>query len=164
MHVRTMTAIDDQPPAPDSDIEFELQLIVPAVQDAVDRRAPPRTGLPSHLAMEPFAATSGDAEGAALMKDADKRSLPRTDDPSRGRAGESSRTWFRTSRIFNENGAWYIATREGINVGPYHDLRRAQIDAGRLISMLEDYAKFGSQAQELTIRQFLDRPSSTRKS
>jgi hypothetical protein len=156
-----MTITDDQPPATNAD--FELQLITPPLQRGIDRSVPRRADYPAHLTIEPMAWTSVDTSGTAKINESAKRSTSHTDDPSKHRTGESARIWFRTSRIFNENGAWYIAPREGINVGPYHQLRRAQLDAERLIQMLKDHADFGRQVQELTIRQFLHRPQYTRK-
>jgi len=156
-----MKITDNQPTA--TNASFELQLLTPPLQRGIDRSVPLRADYPAHLTIEPMAWTSEDTSGTAEINEPAKRSTSRTDDPSKHRTGESARIWFRTSRIFNENGAWYIATREGINVGPYDQLQRAQLDAERLIQMLKDHADSGRQAQELTIRQFLHRPQSTRK-
>ena len=37
------------------------------------------------------------------------------------RKGEDSPHPFRSTRFFNANGAWYFATREGEDVGPFPD-------------------------------------------
>jgi len=74
------------------------------------------------------------------------------------RDGEAERTWFRTERVFRENGAWFIATREGINVGPYDNPDSARRDARKLIRLLAQKSVYGPQEQALTIRQFMRRP------
>ena len=37
------------------------------------------------------------------------------------RYGEVSHTPFRSQRLFSVNGQWYFDTREGEQIGPYHD-------------------------------------------
>ncbi len=39
----------------------------------------------------------------------------------RNRYGEDSHPPFRSQRLFSENGQWYFDTREGKQVGPYHE-------------------------------------------
>lgn len=77
---------------------------------------------------------------------------------SQSRDGEATRLWFRTDRVFRQNGWWYISTREHINVGPYETAEEARRDVPRLIELLEEKAPFGEQAQALTIHQFMNRP------
>lgn len=38
----------------------------------------------------------------------------------------STRTHFRTSRMFEENGYWYFNTREGEMIGPFKDKLEAE--------------------------------------
>ena len=76
--------------------------------------------------------------------------------PSRG--GEATRLWFRSDRVFHENGGWYISTREGIDVGPYQSAGIAHKEAKRLIELLAHSAENGVQDLALTIQQFMDRP------
>jgi hypothetical protein len=76
----------------------------------------------------------------------------------RSRSGESDRVWFRTERIFFQNGRWYIATREGIDVGPFADARTARREARHLVKLLAEARKHGEQDAGLTIQQFIHRP------
>ncbi|MEW8352531.1 MAG: DUF6316 family protein [Candidatus Thiodiazotropha sp.] len=42
------------------------------------------------------------------------------------RYGEEGYPPFRTQRLFSENGQWYFDTREGSQLGPYHDIKEAK--------------------------------------
>lgn len=42
------------------------------------------------------------------------------------RKNEADKVWFRGDRCFNADGQWYLATREGVNVGPFTNQRAAQ--------------------------------------
>jgi pimeloyl-ACP methyl ester carboxylesterase len=42
-----------------------------------------------------------------------------TDAPRRHRAGETRRSYFRSDRVFNADGAWYFTTRNENRVGPF---------------------------------------------
>ena len=42
------------------------------------------------------------------------------------RAGETHRRWFRSDRIFSVGMAWFIATREGIDIGPFNSRKEAK--------------------------------------
>lgn len=42
------------------------------------------------------------------------------------RKNEEERVWFRSDRCFCANGHWFLATREGVNVGPFTSQRAAQ--------------------------------------
>lgn len=42
------------------------------------------------------------------------------------RKNEPERVWFRGERCFNADGKWYLATREGVNIGPFIDRRSAE--------------------------------------
>ncbi|MEJ2455894.1 MAG: DUF6316 family protein [Candidatus Thiodiazotropha sp.] len=42
------------------------------------------------------------------------------------RYGEVDNPPFRTQRLFTENGQWYFDTREGTQVGPYHDINEVK--------------------------------------
>lgn len=75
---------------------------------------------------------------------------------SRGRKGEEERTWFRAGRIFREGDAWFVATREGIDVGPFESEEQARQNAERLVEILE---RTTSPVEALiAIREFRDRP------
>ena len=53
------------------------------------------------------------------------------------RRGEPSRGHFaRSERFTFANGAWYFATREGMDVGPFADREHAQKACDRLLPML----------------------------
>jgi len=54
-----------------------------------------------------------------------------------GRRDESTKTWFRSDRVFNCNGKWYFHTREGIDVGPYESQLEAEIEAGMLKELIK---------------------------
>jgi len=54
------------------------------------------------------------------------------------RSGEESKTWFRSDRLYEDNGVWFFATREKIDVGPYTSLGEAEIDIQVLIASLKD--------------------------
>jgi hypothetical protein len=76
----------------------------------------------------------------------------------RARSGEAEQLWFRTDRIFRSDGAWYFATREGIDVGPYEHREDARRDAKSLIRLLAQNPPHDVQAATLTIQQFMERP------
>jgi len=76
----------------------------------------------------------------------------------RARSGEDDQLWFRTDRIFRADGAWYFATREGIDVGPYEHRDDARRDAKSLIRLLAQNPPHDVQAATLTIQQFMARP------
>ena len=48
------------------------------------------------------------------------------------RKDEAPRTWFRSERVFLNDGKWFFHTREGIDVGPYESQFEADIEAGML--------------------------------
>jgi len=77
---------------------------------------------------------------------------------TRSRQGEDPRQWFRCDRIFYQNGGWYIATREGIDVGPYANADAARRDEKLLIKLLTRGSGNGFTDQALIIRQFVNRP------
>ncbi|MFW6092431.1 MAG: DUF6316 family protein [Pseudomonadota bacterium] len=72
------------------------------------------------------------------------------------RAGESPRTWFRTSRFFNIGGAWFFTTRENIDVGPYDSKAAAERDVARLIEILSETST--DAEARLAIHEFNSRP------
>lgn len=99
--------------------------------------------------------SAGAASGAS---DAPAEPAGTAPEVRRARSGEPERVWFRTERIFFQNGRWYIATREGIDVGPFADARTARREARHLVKMLAEARKHGEQDAGLTIRQFIHRP------
>ena len=52
------------------------------------------------------------------------------------RRGETPKKWTRTSRYFRVGGAWFFATREGIDVGPFANKKEAIMQSERLIERL----------------------------
>jgi hypothetical protein len=58
----------------------------------------------------------------------------RANDESRN--GERPGSHFRSGRCIQVNGDWYIATREGIEVGPYKTRERAETAAAQLAKKL----------------------------
>lgn len=59
------------------------------------------------------------------------------------RRGESAPYPFRSTRIFNANGAWYFSTREGEDVGPFPDRQEAEA------SLLEYLRKIAISDQQI---------------
>jgi Domain of unknown function (DUF6316) len=55
---------------------------------------------------------------------------------SHTRSGEPPRPHFRSDRVVLVNGAWFIDTREGIDVGPYATREAAEVAAQALGEML----------------------------
>ena len=51
---------------------------------------------------------------------------------------KTARTWFRSDRVFLNNGKWYFFTREGVDVGPYDSQFEAEIEAGMLRELLRE--------------------------
>ena len=47
---------------------------------------------------------------------------------------ETSKSWFRSSRFFQQDGMWFFLTREATTEGPFGDRNQAQ-------SRLESYIK-----------------------
>ncbi len=56
--------------------------------------------------------------------------------PIRVRNGERQKSWFRSERYFQADGAWFIATREGVDVGPFQSEQETRKHAARLITRL----------------------------
>ena len=54
------------------------------------------------------------------------------------RAGESNKTWSRSDRVFSVGMAWFIATREGIDIGPFNSKKEAQQHTNRVVSLLSE--------------------------
>jgi len=54
------------------------------------------------------------------------------------RAGESNKTWSRSDRVFSIGMAWFIATREGIDIGPFNSKKEAQQHTNRVVSLLSE--------------------------
>lgn len=67
---------------------------------------------------------------------------------------EEARVWFRSDRVFLENGnRWYFHTREGVAVGPYESQPEAEIEAGLLKELLVDCADYNDVKR--VIREFV---------
>jgi Domain of unknown function (DUF6316) len=52
------------------------------------------------------------------------------------RPGEAPGPHFRSDRIIQVNGQWFLSTREGIEIGPYADRSAAEAAVARLATML----------------------------
>lgn len=57
------------------------------------------------------------------------------------RKGEGDKTWYRTDRCFRVGEDWYIATREGKDIGPFKSRVTAERSAERLIAILSEERK-----------------------
>ena len=53
------------------------------------------------------------------------------------RDGESDATRYRSARVIHVNNAWFVTTRESIDVGPYETRDLAEESALRLSEMLD---------------------------
>jgi hypothetical protein len=76
------------------------------------------------------------------------------------RTDEPPRHHFRSDRCLVMNGAWYIATREGVDVGPYPTRAGAETAARNLIAMLravDDPARARADVQAFARRRAVAR-------
>lgn len=55
------------------------------------------------------------------------------------RKNEQEKVWFRGERCFNADGNWYLATREGVDIGPFPDQRAAQRAIGGYLKSLREH-------------------------
>lgn len=53
------------------------------------------------------------------------------------RAGETSKKWFRSSRIYCVDGKWFFTTREGDNMGPFVSRHQAEKEVVVFISSMK---------------------------
>lgn len=72
------------------------------------------------------------------------------------RTGEDAGVWFRTNRYFAVGEAWFFATRENVDVGPYDSKEAAERDAESLLRILRDRAT--ESQRRLAVQQFKIRP------
>ena len=56
--------------------------------------------------------------------------------PVQVRDGERQKLWFRSARVFQVDGVWFFATREGVDIGPFDSETEAKKNEHRLISLL----------------------------
>ncbi|WP_196139847.1 DUF6316 family protein [Aliikangiella sp. G2MR2-5] len=42
------------------------------------------------------------------------------------RAGENSKSWFRSERFYHTGDGWWFQTREGVEEGPYISIEEAE--------------------------------------
>ena len=77
--------------------------------------------------------------------------------PGDARKGERHRPWFRSSRFFKMDQAWFFSTREGIDVGPYDSMKHARRDERRLVKLLAEATN--SAKATMLIHEFKHRPS-----
>lgn len=54
----------------------------------------------------------------------------------RVRQGEPGRRWYRSERFYQVDDAWFLSTREGVNIGPYKSLEEARQAESQLIARL----------------------------
>lgn len=50
------------------------------------------------------------------------------------RKGEGEKVWFRADRCFSVGPDWYVATREGKDVGPFKSRKEATLSVARYIT------------------------------
>lgn len=60
------------------------------------------------------------------------------------RRNETEKVWFRGERCFSVDGSWYLATREGVNLGPFRDQPSAQRSMGVYLSSLNQRKNTGA--------------------
>lgn len=75
----------------------------------------------------------------------------------RVREGEPGRKWYRSERFYQIDDAWFLSTREGVNIGPYKSLEEARHAERRLIAKLV-VARSAEEALEI-IHDFKHRPT-----
>lgn len=66
---------------------------------------------------------------------------------------DDARTWFRSERLFQKAGKWFIRTREGVDVGPFASRTAAETEAGALQTALEGLSR--PEDAEATVKGFL---------
>ncbi len=86
-------------------------------------------------------------------------SAPNSDseDAQQVRKSEENKAWFRVSRFYCLDNAWFFSTREGIDLGPYVTKQDAERELNLLVKML---AKTSGTAEAVfLIHEFYNRPS-----
>lgn len=53
--------------------------------------------------------------------------MDKTGEAAPARRGEDTTLHTRSDRFFQKDGSWYYITREGVDMGPYHDKAEAQL-------------------------------------
>lgn len=61
------------------------------------------------------------------------------------------KTWYRTDRCFRVGENWYIATREGNDIGPFKSRVTAERSAERLIAILKEEGKVDPYTRKLVL-------------
>lgn len=79
-----------------------------------------------------------------------------TNESRKARRGEPVRTRYRSERVFRSGQEWFIATREGIDVGPYGSLEEARHEIVKLVAILSQIDNEAAAA--VVIREFRERP------
>jgi hypothetical protein len=59
---------------------------------------------------------------------------------AKNRCGETQTVPFRSGRLFEINGSWYLALRQALPKGPYESKQEALAD---LLELLRQHAMFG---------------------
>ena len=75
------------------------------------------------------------------------------------RRDETSEAHFRSNRCVQVNGAWFVTTREGIDVGPYGSKESAEAASAELAEMLSSVDDL--EIARLFIREFRRRRART---
>ena len=50
---------------------------------------------------------------------------------------EANKSWFRSSRVFQQDGNWFFLTREGTTEGPFGDMQEAQRRLDNYIKVMQ---------------------------
>ena len=61
-------------------------------------------------------------------------------------------TWERSERFFEENGLYYFATREGVNVGPFASCNMAKRALELYKYIVNDCSATGTYASQIVTR------------
>ncbi len=69
------------------------------------------------------------------------------------RRGEEPRTYFRTDRLYTIGNNWYVATREGNNIGPFTTRETAQKSISQYVSGVQARKNSRVQARSLSASQ-----------
>lgn len=67
------------------------------------------------------------------------------------REGESKKVWFRTDRCFRVGDQWYVATREGKDVGPYSSRIEAERSVPRYVKIMKQDSRYDMYARKLAL-------------
>ncbi len=66
------------------------------------------------------------------------------------RSGEAPKTWFRTDRFYTVGSDWFVATREGNDIGPFRSRNDAARSVGLYVKGVNQQKNTGVHARSLS--------------